>query len=212
MKYIILLLLLLIPIVYAADPAFIFPRDENATISVPCHYRNVPCTNTTACNLTSYSPKGALFIDSEAMTYHNGGFVYNISDTSKIGDYNSIIYCSDGAHDGSYDFFFRITGSYNRTVNALTIVIGLGIVAGLLLWLIFSLSDEHMLLKILFLILDLFIIIYMIPLSLLSEDIVYATFKWMSNFWYLVLFYILIYPIYMILNKYLMKQQKNAQE
>jgi len=106
----ILLFVLILPIVSAAD--LVFKQGEEIQLNLPCIEPDESfCPAATNCYLTANYPNGTNALNNATMSYSTTYFNYNISTNiiPSLGVYQLYMQCSDGTNDGFNSFTLRIT-------------------------------------------------------------------------------------------------------
>jgi len=124
------LTLFLIPLV-AADPSFTFRQYDLVNLKIPViDSNNSPVDYTSSCNITIRDTEDNVLVNSESMTYNDGGlFNYTLTNTSDLGEYPTSVSCTNNADNGFTIFTFEVTptGDVQKSIleNAVMIVFGL---------------------------------------------------------------------------------------
>lgn len=148
-------------IIIAAEPDYYFKAGNDIMLKIPCYTSdNSLCASTVVCALTVNYPSGDNLMNNKTMTnsisYYS--YVLNRSNASVLGVYNGFVNCDDPSGDNGFrEFTFEVNPAGKQLGdNALfALMFGVGIVAILFFYFAFNLSEEHFLLKILFIFLGL---------------------------------------------------------
>lgn len=227
-KTILFLVLLLIPLVYAAPPSQVFGSASadslamrisdlpvvkvNTAYKLKIHVFNgttgYPVNSGVSCYLHLYNESLKHIAETEATTTdHVFDYELEVSNTnfSKAGYYSYIVQCNTSTH-GSYLAGYieatndgKVPGS--REGMALNLILGVAIMLGFLMFLSFSMDEEHFILKLINIFLSV-IVLSFIPLSLLLGSNIFTTF-YKTYTWFFVIFWLYVggYFVYFILKK-----------
>jgi len=116
MKKLIIILMIgmfLISIVAAAELSYIFKKDTEVDLKLPCYDENSSlCINTVDCNITVLYPNTSAIVNHGEMQWNENFFNYTIPDTMTNieGEYSASVSC-DGSYSGFSTFHFKINKS-----------------------------------------------------------------------------------------------------
>jgi hypothetical protein len=117
------------------------------------------------------------------MTANGSDFIYTLSDTSLLGDYNYLTTCCDSGYCKTGEDSFSITYTGQEKPNKLTLVITAGIIAFLLLmFAIFTTEPSLIAFKLGFGVLAVIFIFLIIPAIMLSDSVMINLFSWGLRF------------------------------
>jgi len=117
-QYLLLILFLcVLPIIYAADPAFYFKEGSSAVIKTPCKNNGVLCNVSTECNITINYPNLTTLISNQQMSYSTPYYIYTTSILNKTGEYPTLVYCCEGNDCNSALFSFMVNSNGSETNN-----------------------------------------------------------------------------------------------
>lgn len=110
---IIVTIMFFVALISAADSAFILRQNNDTNITLPVvNNDHSPATNSTSCDLTIRNPSQEVVVDHETMSFiGNGDFTLAIDgeDLTWIGQYASILACTDGTDSLLSPFYFEVT-------------------------------------------------------------------------------------------------------
>ena len=107
------LILLVMPMVLAADYSYLFQQDKETNLKIFCvDDNNVLCDATVGCNLTILYPNNSILIDNEIMTHNANYFNYSLTteQMNTIGEYSVSVACAN-SYAGFSTFTYLITPS-----------------------------------------------------------------------------------------------------
>ena len=124
-----ILLLFFLPIVLSTS-SFYFQQNTNIDLKVPCVFNSTSCPSNTICNISINYPSSASFIKNQPMSSQNQYYNYTInsSNTSVVGEYATIVYCSNPTTNGYSLFSFSINNNGKpENYDILPIIIVFGV-------------------------------------------------------------------------------------
>ena len=199
-NYILLVILFVLSTsVVFAEPSFYFRKGDTVDIKIPCIYQNTKCSNLTTCNITIIYPNTTAFVHNKQMTnnleYHN----YTLSNSNVIGEYSTVIYCSNLLNNTYTAFTFSISqnGMFN---NDWTFILALGIIVFMLCFFAVRLTGDHIFIQILLFVFA-FLFGMMIPAFFLMRNVQSIFYKTFMGLIIVLGAYMLIYGSYWLLVK-----------
>lgn len=107
-----ILLLFFLPIAFATS-SFYFQQNTEIDLKVPCVFNSTACPSNTLCNISINYPSSTMFIKNQPMSSQNQYYNYTInsSNTSVVGEYAAIVFCSNSANNGYSLFSFSINNN-----------------------------------------------------------------------------------------------------
>ena len=126
---IVMLCLALGIVIGSAHASTYYEQNTNVTLKVPCSNEGAACSVTATCNINILFPNSTTMITTSSMDNLGGGyFVYNLTyvagekaETTALGDYDTTIFCIDGADKGVSTFTYIITTNGNEPPTGITI-------------------------------------------------------------------------------------------
>ena len=124
------LCLVLVIVMGSANASEYYEENTNVTLKVPCSNEGASCSVTATCKINILFPNSTTMITDASMDNLGGGyFVYNLSyvedvsfQTTPTGDYDTTVFCIDGADKGISTFKYTITTNGKAPPTAVTIV------------------------------------------------------------------------------------------
>lgn len=114
----ILLGMLIVPMALADDPAYVFDDEGDIDLKINCFNEdNSICNATTICTATINYPDTSLMVSNATMTYNSNYYNYTITNNrikNKLGEYPTMIHCSDGNEDAFDTFLFEVNSGGSR--------------------------------------------------------------------------------------------------
>lgn len=143
MKKLILLgiIILLLMSLSAGASSYLFQQSTAVDLKVSCFDENNSlCTSGTNCYITIYKPNSNVLVFNKSMTYTTTYYNYslNTSQTSDLGEYTSVVYCS-GNSDGFTTFTYEITENGKPNPSSSVIVLFIIMFSIILFYLVFIL-------------------------------------------------------------------------
>jgi hypothetical protein len=122
---IILLILIIIPLIFALDEQQTYKKGVPLDYKVACDDASGSiCNSTVACSITINYPNGSNMAKNELMTRDMTYYNYTLSDSNTTGVYSAIINCSSASTEGLKTAQFRITNyGANQTPYGLAIIL-----------------------------------------------------------------------------------------
>lgn len=118
-------LLIFLASAFAASDDYIFKKGEQADLKILCQNDGTPCAGSSYCNISIFYPNSTIYVDNQQMQanafYHN----YTLPNSSILGTYEAITYCSDGSLSGSQGFSFLINKIGEQETGTLASIYGI---------------------------------------------------------------------------------------
>lgn len=200
MKLYLLLLLLLVPLVYA-EPATYFAKGEIPDLKVPCIVNNTACSNATNCSITIFDPKYNAIVENKQMTYNPTFFNFTLPRIDDIGEYKTAVYCNDSGVLGSSTFSFMVTNN-GLLSNDYAFIIGLAVVVAVLFFLAIKIDTQRFPLVQPLLLLFGILYLLMIPSFFVISDAKSITYYLTTGLITIMGFYIIGYLAYLLMIKF----------
>lgn len=186
---------------FAVDPSFNYNINDPVNLKVPCINNNTYCSPSASCNITIVAPNTTVIVPNAQMSsIGNGYYNYSIPKSSvvDVGEYPSSMVCVDNGENGYSIFSVFITNEGINFTHTLPLIVGIGIIIFFLLALSMTLDKEHMLLRVLFIMISLFMI-PLIPKAMMWGNITLTTF-YNTTIWIVRIFwaYILVYLFWVV--------------
>jgi hypothetical protein len=123
MRYnaIFLVILALFSSFVVAESDLYFKQSSKIDLQIPCTINGHPCNSTYACNISVIYPNSSIFIDNALMSYNALYHNFTLPDSSLVGEYRGLVYCSDGTYSNYNYFNFKINsnGDANNNISSL---------------------------------------------------------------------------------------------
>jgi len=120
MKKLILLLIASIFLISIVSAQLTFELNEKIDLKVGCFDTDDDiCSSTSICNITVFYPNLTTMINEQTMTNQRVFFNYTIDKQDKIGEYNSLVGCSDSATNGYTSFAFYVGRNYTEAQSGI---------------------------------------------------------------------------------------------
>ncbi len=151
-KAIFLILLLLMPFVFADEPIFFYKDDTTIDLKIPCANNGSVCSNTSTCNMTISYPNSSIFVNNQLMTNQVSFHNYTLPSSSQIGDYQAIVFCTDSGVSGDTTFKFRINrmGEDDTNLKKSGMYFIIILITVVYLYCSFKMDAEHLIMKVAF--------------------------------------------------------------
>ena len=105
-----------------------YMRGQNVNIIRACIYSSQQaCNASTSCNITIKYPNTSIAVNNAPMTYASGYANYSAGQQNILGQYNGMMFCSDGINYGYDSFSYTITDN-GMLGNDYTFIIAVGII------------------------------------------------------------------------------------
>jgi len=112
-KYLILIILFVIPFCLADDIIELESYKQNTDIDIKAHCQHTggSCSDSASCNITvDYPPPDTNYmVFDQSMTQNRSFYNYTLSDSSNLGWYSMTISCVDGSYEVTNNYKFQIT-------------------------------------------------------------------------------------------------------
>jgi len=205
-KYIFILFLLLFSSIAFAEPTLFYKQGESIDLKIPCANDGLPCSSVSTCNITINYPNGSNMVNNQLMTNNGAYHNYTLVSSSVVGEYQTTIFCEDGA-DAGYDGFSFQVNSTGEKENENTILIIYLVLLGIsfaYLFIGFKLDDVHIVSKILsyfFGMISLIVMLLMIYLESISVFVTHTMLLYLLEGNLLILFILISYHMIYVLKK-----------
>jgi hypothetical protein len=130
-KLLILLMLLVLPLVFAEEITTYIKTDTQGTVQFACYNSTQGiCVPSTTCNISITDPNGDKIVDNKQTTRSSDIYVYNITPT-EVGNYKAYVYCY-GSDTGYTNFLFQSNNQGKELTNFGAILSIFGIITAIL--------------------------------------------------------------------------------
>jgi hypothetical protein len=169
-----------------------YMRNDKINLNFPCNL----CDNTTNCNLTLQYPSTNYMVFEKSMTRNDTYYNYTLPDSSIAGNYIGSTTCCSNTTCVTQGFGLTISSTGNRVVPVWVSILGIGIMAVFLVFVAYIIGPDHAILKIVFLMFSIVLILFAIPMTLMSDVINSTLFQYSHIFYQLFIYYIILYLVW----------------
>lgn len=133
---------MLVSLVYAQEPSYVFKRGENIDLKIICMNGDNSCTNAATCNLSVNYPNMSYLLNNKQMTNNGGYFNYSLGQLDVLGVYPSAVKCVDSTQTHFTSFNFEVTDN-GQSAGDYSFIFALGFITIflLLIALFFQIDD-----------------------------------------------------------------------
>jgi hypothetical protein len=135
-----------------AEPSMFYKVNSNVDLKIPCADNNDSiCGSGTICNITINYPNNTNYVNNKLMTNNNVYFNYTLSNANTSGEYQTIVYCSNGVSNGYSFFTFKLnySGDNEQPSAFLTIILLLPLLFAIVFMIgSLTMGTDHVALKI----------------------------------------------------------------
>ena len=184
----------------AAEPSFFFKANNDVDLKLPCINEGSPCSAIATCNITIDDPESNTIVDNQLMTNQNSYHNYTLSETSKLGTYQAIVFCDD---DGESDFstFSFATTENGNTQEGLTFIVAISIIILFCVIIALNLGKDFVWFKVLLLVFGL-IYVFLIPAFFIIKNTKLIFYKTFTGMLILLAIFTIIWLVTWVLKKF----------
>jgi len=183
-----------------AEPSFFFKANKDVDLKLPCINDGAPCSAVATCNITIDDPDSNTIVDNQLMTNQNSYHNYTLSETSKLGTYQAIVFCIDGTDSDFTTFSFATTENGN-TQDGLTFIVAISIITLFCIIIALNLGKDFIWIKVVLLVFSLFYV-FLIPAFFIIKNTKMIFYKTFTGMLILLTIFIFLWLITWVLKKF----------